>query len=47
MTGTCASQHDTVQNASPVRGRLQVETLQTQCFAVKAIEVLQELQRFH
>ncbi|HBZ68953.1 MAG TPA: hypothetical protein DEP35_04080 [Deltaproteobacteria bacterium] len=30
ITGTCASQHETLQNTSPVRGRLQVDTLQIQ-----------------
>jgi len=38
----CASQHDTLQNTSPVRGRLQVETLHTQCCAPNAIGVLHE-----
>src|SRR5258705_7502420 len=44
-TGRCASQQLTVQNTSPVRFWLQVETLHTQYVARSAIGFLQELQR--
>ena len=44
--GTCASQQFTEQKASPVRGRLQVDTLHTQYVVVKGISVLQVLHRF-
>ena len=44
-TERCASQHDTLQKIRPVRGRLHVETLQTQCCAPNAIGVLHEEQR--
>src|SRR5258708_11428146 len=40
---TCESQHDTEQNTSLVRLRLQVDTLQTQWTAWKAMLVLQAL----
>jgi len=44
--GTCASQQPTEQNASAVRGRLQVDTLQTQYVLAKGISFLQLPQRF-
>lgn len=47
MSGRCASQQETVQNSSPVRLRLQVDTLQTQYLELKRIGFLHELQRCH
>lgn len=44
--GTCASQQFTEQNANAVRGRLHVETLQTQYADRNGISFLQVLQRF-
>jgi hypothetical protein len=44
--GTCASQQSTEQKESPVRVRLQVDTLQTQYALVNGISFLQVLQRF-
>jgi REP element-mobilizing transposase RayT len=44
-TDRCASQHDTLQNTNPVRGRLQVDTLHTQCCTPNAIGVLHDEQR--
>jgi hypothetical protein len=46
IIGTCASQHSTLQNAKPVRLRLQVETLQTQYRAPLAMGFLQVEQGF-
>ena len=45
--GTWASQQGTEQNASAVRGRLHVETLQAQYGLANGISCLQVLQRFH
>ena len=45
--GTCASQQETEQNTSAVRGRLQVDTLQAQYGLANGISCLHVLQRFH
>ena len=44
--GTCASQQETEQNTSAVRGRLQVDTLHAQYMAANASSFLQVEQRF-
>jgi hypothetical protein len=45
--GRCTSQQLTVQKASPVRLRLQVETLQVQYIEPNSMGCLQALQRRH
>lgn len=44
--GTCASQHETEQNAKAVRGRLQVDTLQAQYIATNGSSFLHVEHRF-
>jgi len=44
--GTCASQQETEQNTSAVRGRLQVDTLQAQKVAANGSSFLQVEHRF-
>ncbi len=44
--GTCASQHETEQKASAVRGRLQVDTLHAQYVVTNGSSCLQLEHRF-
>jgi hypothetical protein len=44
--GTCASQHETEQNTSAVRGRLQVDTLHAQYVPANGSSFLQLEHRF-